>query len=93
MLEVGQWFPSGVVEGVSFPQDEVLELAIVATLVQNSLYLILRFLRVEDLDRVGWWLDPALEVFWCLVVSLEKGDMEDRVDAQVVGESKTIGRG
>jgi len=53
MLEVGKWFPSGVIEWVSFPQDEVLELAIVAMLVQNSLYLILRFLRVEDLDQVG----------------------------------------
>ena len=54
MLEVRKWFSSSVVEGVSFLQDKVLELAIVATLVQNSLYLILRFLRVKDLDQVGW---------------------------------------
>ena len=91
MLEVGKGFPSGIVEWIAFPQDEVLELAAVAALVQDSFYLILRFLSIEDLDRERDWLNPALEFFNRLLISLEEGDVEDRVDVQGVGEPEAIG--
>ena len=91
MSEMGKWFPSGVVEWISFPLNQVLDVPVVTALVKDLLYLILRFLRVPDLDRKWWWLDPALEVFWRLVISLEKRDVKDRVDAHGVGQLKAIG--
>jgi hypothetical protein len=71
------WFPSPIWNRPSFPVNQVLKLAAIASGVQNLFHF--KLFKAVDFNGWRWILDAAGDVV--LVEGFEEADVEHRVDS------------
>lgn len=78
---------------VTFPFYQVLQASAVEAFVEDGFDFIFRFVLTGNMDREWWRCDLSREFGWRGLVPLEQGDVEYRVDLEIVGQLELVCRG